>query len=160
MKTEYGPVEGTTLEDWPIDYEELEPYFEKAEYELGVAGEGGVNPFEGQRNKPFPCPPVEPQPGDQRVRDAAKRLGYHPFVPSLGLVTKRYRGRTPCWRHPCCNGFVCEIGAKSTPVTALLPDALASGNCQIVPDAVVKEITLDSRGRVDGVSYFDRGGQL
>lgn len=154
MKSEYGAVEGTTMEDWPVSYEELEPHFTKAEYVVGVSGEAGVNPFEGARSKPFPMPPTPIQPGDEMIRAAAKRKGYHPFVVPVGIATKEYKGRNPCIQHPCCNGYICEIGAKSTPVSALLPPALATGNCTLVPDALVKEITLDGRGRPDGVRYF------
>jgi len=154
MKSEYGHLEGTTLEDWPLSYEELEPFYTKAEYEMGVSGEGGVNPFEGKRSKPFPLPPVGLQPGDEMIRKTAKRAGYHPFVVPLGILTEDYRGRSACIHHPCCNNYVCDIGAKSTPVTALLPAALATGNCALIPDALVKEITVDARGNPNGVTYF------
>jgi choline dehydrogenase-like flavoprotein len=159
MRTEYGSVEGSTLEDWPLTYDDLEPFFTKAEYELGVCGEGGVNPFEGKRSRPYPMPPIDIHPGDEMIRDAAKRKGYHPFVVPLGLLTDHYRGRSSCIAHPCCNGFICEIGAKSTPVTALFPPALATGNCRIVANSIVSEITLDSRGKPNGVAYFDPEGR-
>ncbi|UCF35591.1 MAG: GMC family oxidoreductase [Acidobacteriota bacterium] len=160
MKTEYGHLEGTTLEDWPFSFEEIEPYFTKAEYEMGVSGKGGVNPFEGKRSKPFPLPPIDLQPGDKMVRDTATKMGYHPFTVPLGILSRPYRGRNSCMQHPCCNTFVCEIGAKSTPVTALLPDALASGNCTLIPDAMVREITLDAMGRPNGVEYLLEPGKL
>jgi choline dehydrogenase-like flavoprotein len=154
MKSEYGHLPGTTLEDWPVTYDELEPCFTKAEYEMGVSGEAAVNPFEGKRSKPYPLPPVEIQPGDKLIQTVAKRKGYHPFIIPLGILTEGYRGRNPCIQHPCCNGYVCEIGAKSTPVTALLPDAMASGNCTLIPNALVKQITVDSRGNPNGVEYY------
>jgi choline dehydrogenase-like flavoprotein len=49
MKTTYGHVAGTTIDDWPLSYDDLEPFYERAEYELGISGEAGVNPFEGRR---------------------------------------------------------------------------------------------------------------
>jgi len=160
MKSEYGSVQGSTLEDWPVSYQELEPFYSKAEYEMGVGGEGGTNPFEGDRSKPYPLPPVEIQAGDERVKKTALKLGYHPFVVPLGIATKDYRGRSACIGHPCCNNYVCEVGAKSTPVSVLLPEALATGKCRLVPDALVREITTDSSGNPDGVTYFDSQGRL
>jgi choline dehydrogenase-like flavoprotein len=160
MKREYGHVKGTTLEDWPVTYDDLEPFFEKAEYELGVSGEGGVNPFEGKRGKPFPFPPIDVQPGDEVIRKTVKRMGYHPFIVPLGLITKNHKGRLSCIGHPCCNGYLCEIGAKSTPLTSLLPAALATGNCELIPDALAAEVTVDGKGNPNGVSYFNKEGKL
>lgn len=160
MKTEYGSVEGSALDDWPLTYDDLEPFYTKAEYELGVSGEGGVNPYEGKRSRPYPLPPVDLNPGDEMIRDAARRKGYHPFIVPLGLVTQSYRGRSGCIAHPCCNGFVCEVGAKSTPVSALFPPAVATGNCRIVSNAIVSEITVDSKGKPDGVAYYDAETRL
>jgi choline dehydrogenase-like flavoprotein len=158
-RSTYGTMEGLTLDDWPLSYDELEPFYDKAEYTLGVAGEDG-DPFAGKRSRPFPLPPVDLQPGDLLVKKAAQRLGYHPFTVPLGIATQKFKDRNPCVRHPCCNGFICEIGAKSTMVTALLPSTLATGNCRLITEAVVKEVTTDGRGRPDGVSYFDKSGKL
>ncbi|MEW5977330.1 MAG: GMC family oxidoreductase [Acidobacteriota bacterium] len=158
--SEYGPISGSTLSDWPLTYEDLEPFYDLAEQHLGVAGEAGVNPFDGKRRRPFPLPPVQMQTGDLLIQKAARRLGYHPFTVPLGIATEPYKGRNGCIRHPCCNLFICEIGAKSTIVSALLPATLATGNCRLVTEAVVKEVTLDGKGRPDGVAYFDQGKTL
>ncbi len=159
MRSEYGPVEGAVLEDWPLSYDDLEPYYTRAEEEMGVSGEGGVNPYEGYRSKPFPLPPIDLHPGDEMVRAAALRKGYHPFIVPLGIATENYRGRSGCIGHPCCNTYLCEVGAKSTPVTALFPAALATGNCRIVPDSIVSEVTLDDKGKPNGLAYFDSAGE-
>lgn len=160
MKSEYGAVAGSSLEDWPISYDELEPHFLKIEEDVGISGEGGVNPFEGRRSGPYPLPPIDLNPGDEVIRTTVQRMGYHPFRVPLGLITQNYRGRSKCIAHPCCIGFACEVGAKSTPVSTLLPQAVATGNCRIVPEALVKEVTLDAHGRPNGVSYFLSGGRL
>ena len=52
MRSTYGAVEGSTLDDWPISYDDLEPWYEKAEYEIGVSGDVEPNPFKGPRRKP------------------------------------------------------------------------------------------------------------
>ncbi len=160
MKTEYGAVAGSTLEDWPLTYDDLEPHFLKIEQDVGVSGEAGANPFEGRRSGPYPLPPIDLNPGDEVIRATVKRMGYHPFPVPLGLLTQNYKGRSKCIGHPCCNGFVCEVGAKSTPLSALLPHAVATGNCQIVSEAIVKEVTLDARGHPTGVSYIRGDGKL
>lgn len=159
-KSEYGSVDASTLEDWPLSYDDLEPFYDKAEYELGVSGEAGVDPFEGKRRRSFPLPPVGLQPGDLFIKKAAQKLGYHPFTVPLGIATEKFKNRNACIRHPCCNQFICEVGAKSTIVSALLPATLATGNCQLITEAVVKEITVNSHGQPDGVSYFNKSGKL
>ena len=54
----FGPVAGGSLADWPITYADLEPYYTKAEYDLGISGLAGSNPFDGPRSKPYPLPPM------------------------------------------------------------------------------------------------------
>lgn len=81
MKSTYGAVEGTSLEDWPISYDDLEPYYERAEYELGVSGLAGADPFAEPRKKPYPVPPLPINAQGEIVRDAGLRLGWHPFPP-------------------------------------------------------------------------------
>ena len=60
MRSTYGVVAGSTLEDWPIAYSDLEPYYEKAEWELGVSGDVSNNIFQGRRNQGLPMPPLSP----------------------------------------------------------------------------------------------------
>ncbi|MGD0580346.1 MAG: glucose-methanol-choline oxidoreductase, partial [Bryobacteraceae bacterium] len=85
MASQYGVPEGSTLADWPISYDDLEPYYEQAEWELGVSGDDSNNPFKGPRRKPLPMPPVSPQEREHEILDkAARRLGLHPFhIPML-----------------------------------------------------------------------------
>ncbi len=66
MRSTYGTVEGSTLEDWPISYAELEPYYEKAEWEIGVSGDDSNNIFRAPRRRSLPMPPLPP---NRRVRD-------------------------------------------------------------------------------------------
>lgn len=84
MKSEYGVLNGSTLEDWPISYDDLEPFYEKAEWEIGVSGDDSGNPFKGPRKKPLPMPPLPPTREEIILHAAAKRLGLHPFnIPML-----------------------------------------------------------------------------
>ncbi|MEO8132025.1 MAG: NAD(P)-binding protein, partial [Bryobacteraceae bacterium] len=54
----FGEIPGSSFSDWPLTYDELEPYYTKAEWELGISGLAGANPFEGPRSKPYPLPPL------------------------------------------------------------------------------------------------------
>jgi len=155
MRSTYGAVEGSTLEDWPISYADLEPHYEKAEWEIGVSGDDSRNPFHAPRKKPLPMPPHPPGREHEILRPAAERLGLHPFDIPMLRNTVPYNGRPACMRCRWCVGFACEVDAKNGTHNTAIPKALASGNCVLRAECVAKEILTDDRGRVRGVAYFD-----
>jgi choline dehydrogenase-like flavoprotein len=160
MRSTYGAVEGSTLEDWPISYQDLEPYYEKAEWEIGVSGDDTKNPFKAPRRKPLPMPPLPPSREHQLLRDAAELLGLHPFDAPMARNTVPFNGRGACIRCRWCVGFACEVDAKCGTHNTVIPKALASGNCELRTDCVAKEILADARGHVTGVAYFDAQNRL
>ena len=84
MRSTYGAPEGSTLEDWPISYDDLEPFYEKAEWEIGVSGDMSANPFAPPRRRPYPMPAFPYNREGLILEAAAKRLGLHPFpIPML-----------------------------------------------------------------------------
>lgn len=155
LKTIYGPVEGSTLEDWPISYTDLEPYYEKAEWEIGVSGDHNANPFMAPRNKPYPMPPFTYNREGQLLYDASKRLGLHPFPIPMLRNSIRYNGRPACYRMRSCVGFACPVNAKCGTHNTVIPTAVKTGNCELRTNCQVAEIILDEKGRATGVKYFD-----
>jgi choline dehydrogenase-like flavoprotein len=160
MRSTYGAVEGSTLEDWPIEYSDLEPYYEKAEWEMGVSGDDNNNIFKAPRRKPLPMPPLAPNKEYQVLLPAAKRLGLHPFDVPMLRNTAPYNGRRSCMRCRWCVGFACELSARTGTHNTVIPTALATGNCELRTECMVKEILLDDRGHARGVAYFDAQGHL
>jgi choline dehydrogenase-like flavoprotein len=150
-----GSVPGSNLADWPITYDDLEPFYEKAEYDLGVSGDD--NPHGPPRRKPLPLPPLPDNREAAVLHPAAKRLGWKPFHTPLAILSQPYRGRQACVQCPFCNGFGCEVGAKSSTLVTVIPQAIATGRCRVIPNAFAREITVDPRGRPDGV-VFQRTG--
>ena len=155
MKSTYGAVEGTSLEDWPISYDDLEPYYERAEYELGVSGLAGADPFAEPRNKPYPVPPLPINAQGEIVRDAGLRLGWHPFPPPFAILTAPYKGRVPCIQCAWCLAHACEVEAKSGTQVTMLPLALKTGKCELRTSSFVTRILTDAKGRPTGVQYYD-----
>jgi len=155
MKTIYGHVEGSTLEDWPITYQELEPSYEKAEWEIGVAGDHHANPFMALRKTPYPMPPFPHSLQGQILSDAAKRMGLHPFSIPMLRNSVRYDGRPACYRMRTCVGFSCPVNAKCGTHNTVILVALKTGNCELRTNCQVAEIILDEKGRARGVNYFD-----
>ena len=155
MKSTYGSIPGTSIEDWPISYDELEPYYEKAEYELGVCGLAGADPFAEPRKSPYPLPPLPLNPQGEILRDVGLRLGWHPSPPPFAIITRPYQGRSACVQCVWCLAHNCEVKAKSGTHVTVLPQAVETGNCELRIGTFVTRILVDEKGRPSGVQYFD-----
>ena len=150
-----GPVEGADLVDWPVQYDEMEPYYAAAERVVGVAGEVGTNPFASWRADPYPMPPGPDMYCAIVTAEAATRLGYHPYRAPTGVNSVEYDDRPACNNCGFCGFFGCPIDAKGDPV-APLRHALRTGRCEIRPESYVSEVLLDGTGRrARGVRYLD-----
>ena len=154
LKTVYGHVEGSTLEDWPFTYDDLEPYYTKAEWEIGVSGEE-ANPFAGPRSKPYPMPAFELNKEARYFADVCKRLGMHPFSIPMLRNSIPYNGRPACIRNRTCVGYACPVNAKNGTQNTVIPIAMKTGNCTVKTRCVVAEVMVDDSGRATGVKYFD-----
>ncbi len=154
-----GAIAGATLADWPITYEELEPFYTKAEWELGISGLAGSNPFDGPRSKPYPLPPMPVKSSGVLLERGARRLGLHPFPAPVAVLSQPYQGRAACTHCGYCEAFGCEINAKSSTLAALIPLAEKTGKCEIRPEAYVRKIETDKKGRATAVIYFNRAGK-
>lgn len=155
MKSVYGHVEGSTLEDWPITYEDLEPCYEKAEWEIGVAGDDAQNPFAPPRKKPQPMPPFAYNKEANLLKNAMEGLGLHPFPIPMLRNSVRYNGRPACYRFRTCCGFTCPVNAKCGTHNTVIPTAIATGNCELRINCQVTEIMVNDQGKITGVAYFD-----
>ncbi|MBM3762170.1 MAG: GMC family oxidoreductase [Acidobacteria bacterium] len=160
MRSTYGALTGSTLEDWPVSYEDLAAYYEKAEWELGVSGKAGANPFEGPRGKGYPMPPLPFNREASVLAPAGRKIGMHPFPIPMAINSVPYEGRGACIQCPHCVGFSCEVDAKGSTAVTVIPRALATGNCELRTECVVSEVLTDEKGRARGVAYFDREGKL
>jgi choline dehydrogenase-like flavoprotein len=153
-----GGVPGTGLVDWPITYDELEPYFTKADWELGVSGAPG--PFEPKRSKGYPMPPLPVKSSGVLMDKAAKVLGLHSQPAPMAINSQFYNGRPACQQCGFCLFFMCEFKAKSTSMAVMLPLAEATGRCEVRPNSYVARVEMGPDGRARGVSYFDAQKRL
>ncbi len=151
-----GAMEGTNFADWPITYEELEPYYTKVEWEMGVSGAPGHS--DPPRSKPFPMPPLPINSSGAIMENAAAALGLHADVQAHAILSQPHNGRAPCVHCGFCSFYGCEMGAKSSSLAAMIPLAEASGNCEIRPESTVFRIVKGADGRVSEVLYYDRDG--
>jgi choline dehydrogenase-like flavoprotein len=150
-----GGIPGTGFADWPISYEELEPYYTKVEWEIGVSGLAYSSPVDPPRTKPYPMPPLPVKSSGVLMERGARKLGLHPHPAPMAIASQPYRGRPGCAHCGFCIGFGCEVMAKSTTLYTMIPEAEATGRCEVRPHSYVFNVALDKRGRATGVQYFD-----
>ncbi|HZL42095.1 MAG TPA: GMC family oxidoreductase [Verrucomicrobiae bacterium] len=155
MRSIYGTPKGSTLTDWPISYSDLEPFYEKAEWEIGVAGDQSADPFKARRRRALPMPPLPDSNETRILKPAAQKLGWHPFYIPMLRNTIPYNGRPGCMRCRWCCGYACECDAKCGTQNTVIPKAIASGRCELRTRCIAGSILLDSRGQAKGVEYFD-----
>ncbi|MFC3097479.1 GMC family oxidoreductase [Alteraurantiacibacter palmitatis] len=155
-RSRLGAIEGADLQDWPITYDELEPYYTKVEWEVGVSGLAGSSPFDPRFSRPYPMPPLPVKSSGVLFERGARALGLHPFPAPMAINSMVYRGRPACTQCGLCGGFGCEVRAKSSSVWTVIPEAEATGNCEVRAESYVFRIGMNSAGRTTGVHYFDR----
>ena len=154
-RSRFGPIEGTGFADWPITYGDLEPYYTKAEWDLGISGLAGASPFDPPRSKPYPLPPLPVKSSGVLMDKGARKLGWHSFPAPLAILSQPYRGREACHHCGYCIFFGCEWGAKSSTLASVIPMAEETGRCEVRTGCYVRKISTDKGGRVDGAVYFD-----
>jgi gluconate 2-dehydrogenase alpha chain len=157
---------GSTVEDWPFGLVELEPYYDKVEYEIGVSGQAGNirgridrrgNIFEGPRAREYPMPPLRGSGFTDMMATAAAGLGWHAFPGPAAINSRAYQGRSACMYHGFCNKGGCHVDAKNSPAVTTIPKAQKTGRLQVVTRAHVTTVEVDREGRVTGVTYVTDG---
>ncbi|MDF1563133.1 MAG: GMC family oxidoreductase [Deltaproteobacteria bacterium] len=162
LRTLTGGVEGSTLADWPLGLADLEPYYDEMEVRLGVSGDAAANPRE-RHARPYPLPPLAAHPAARLIDEAAASLGWRAFPTPRAVLSRAYGRRPPCNQCGYCGDYGCENHSKSSALSTFLPDALATGRCELRAGATVSRILVDEGGprpKVRGVEYLDRDGGL
>ncbi|RTR39891.1 GMC family oxidoreductase [Shewanella canadensis] len=159
LVSEFGEIEGANTVDWPIGYDELEPYYTKVEQLVGVSGKVVEHPhLEPRSTKDFPFPPTAEHPVAQRFDLACRSLKLHPLPMARGILSVPFNGRLSCEYSGYCGSYGCHSGAKASSRAALLDDAVAGGNCEVITQAKVYRLNTDDTGNVSSLDYFDKDG--
>lgn len=158
---------GSTLEDWPLTYDEIEPFYDLIEHEIGVSGKAGNiqgtldpagNVYEAPRQREYPMPHLREAGFTEHMFDTAKKLGWKPFHPPAAINSQPYRGRPACGYHGYCATGGCHLNAKNSTAITTIPEAVKTRNLTIFDKAHVTRIIADAKGKVSGVQYL-RGGK-
>ena len=165
----YGPSAipaGSTLADWPIDYEELEPYYDAVEQAIGVSGRAGnvagtLDPagsqFEGARGREYPQPPLRRTGWTELLSTAARSLGWHPFPAPAAINSGPFNGQPECTYCGFCSSNGCYRNAKGSTDANVVPRAEATGLLEVETSARVVHIEVDADGLATGATYVQDG---
>jgi gluconate 2-dehydrogenase alpha chain len=157
------------LVDWPVSYDDLEPFYDEAEQLLGVSGQAGNvrgqmlpggNPFEGPRQHHFPLPPLRTSGLGELFSQAAEACGYHPFPVPAAILSEPYQGRKACTYCSFCARTGCHVGARGNTLETVLPPALASGNLEVRTGCRARRVAVNGGGEGVGVEYEGRDGPV
>jgi choline dehydrogenase-like flavoprotein len=154
MASVYGVPPGSSLADWPISYDELEPWYDRAEWEWGTAGEPGGDRFAGHRSRGYPMPPLAGNHGSDMLGTAAKSLGLLTGPPPMMINSVPFAGRPACVQCGACVGFACQAGAKNGGFNTVLPRALATGRCDLLTGAQAERVLYDEDGAAIGINVI------
>ncbi len=156
----YGKIEGANIADWPITYNDLEPFYEKVERIVGVSGKVVPHKFLEPRSTPdFPYEPLHENIVSSLIDEAAKKLNIQTIPLPRAILTKKKGDRNACYYSNYCGSYGCASDAKGSSRASLLNNALQTGNCTIIPNAKVYRIKTDRTKKVSSVLYYDATGK-
>jgi len=158
-----GSQSGASIVNWPIGYDDLEPFYDTVEKIVGVQGPAELPaPFAPPRSSPYPMPPGVPSYVGLVLSEGAKKLGLHPFAAPTGTTSRPYRGRPACNDCGFDGNFGCPIGAKGSPAVTSLRDAVATGNVTLRSSSMAFQLNKGSvaggKNGIRSVDYFDPSG--
>jgi choline dehydrogenase-like flavoprotein len=154
-RSRWGPISGTGFADWPLTYDELEPYYTRAEWEVGCLGHRAPG---DPRGRILPHASSSGKVVGRALRAGGPGHGVESTAGAHGDLSEAYEGRPPCMHCGYCMGFGCEVNAKSSTLASMIPKAVATNRCEIRPDSTVIRVETNASGRAVGVVYLDADG--
>jgi gluconate 2-dehydrogenase alpha chain len=160
LASELGDVPNANFADWPLTYDEMEPFYSEIEWLTGVQGDPEADPNQSKRSRPYPMPPGVPMYCSLLAAEGAAKAGFHAFPYPTAINSRPYGGRPPCIDCGACGGYGCPNNSKGSPAVTLLRAALLTEHCQVRYNCMVARLlTNDGGSAVTGVEYIDGDGQ-
>ncbi|BBG65806.1 glucose-methanol-choline (GMC) oxidoreductase:NAD binding site [Hydrogenimonas sp.] len=156
LLSRYGPIEGANIVDWPISYEELEPYYDKIEELVGISGTFREHPFEPPRRRESLFQPATLENRITKLFDERCRAaGVNPLVTPRAILSRPIEGREACYYSNFCGSYGCSSGAKGSSREAFIMPALKTGNLTLISGTFVKKLVTSSKDRVEYADAVD-----
>ncbi len=163
MLTDHGPVEGAQVADWPIDYEDLEPFYDLVEQRIGVQGDRSAMPArtleQAPRQHDFVMGPNPAGRAAGLLAAGARSIGWEPYPFPAAVNSETFDGRPACNSCGLCSGFGCPINARGDALVSFLNPALRTGRVRVIARAFVDRIETSPDGsRAVAVLYRELDG--
>ncbi|MGB0893198.1 MAG: GMC family oxidoreductase [Parashewanella sp.] len=156
----YGAIEGANIVDWPISYQDLAPYYDKVEREIGVSGKIKPHRFlEPRTHKDYPMPATVEHPAAKLFDQACEKLKFTPLPMARGILSRPMNARMSCEYSGYCGSYGCHSGAKASSRAALLDSLQDKPNFTLLTQAKAYRIVSDKQGNATHVDYFDEQGK-
>lgn len=161
--SDLGPVEGTQVADWPINYEDLSPFYDEVEHTVGVQGDTSQMPERTLEQTPrlrnYPMPPNPTGYAARLLGAGAERVGWEQYPYPSAVNSQGFDGRPACNSCGLCSSFGCPINARGDAVTSYLNPAIRTGRVTVIERALVFRIETNASGnQATSVRYFDADG--
>jgi len=156
----YGEIPGANIVDWPISYEDLEPYYEKVERIVGVSGKVVPHKFLEPRSTPdFPYPPLKENIISLWIDNAAKKLNIQSIPLARAILSQKKENRNACYYSNFCGSYGCSSDAKGSSRVALIHEALKTGNCSVIPNAKVFHLETNGHYQLQKAWFYNAEGK-
>ena len=159
LASKYKQVEGSNVVDWPISYEDMEPFYDRTEKLVGVSGEvAKYEHAEPRSSKNFPYKALAEHPIVKLVDKSFVSLGYSIVKTPRAILSEDSEHRSACYYSNYCGSYACSSGAKGSSREALIIPALQTNNVQIIPNAFVIKLNTDKNKKIKSATYINENG--
>ena len=160
LSSTYGIPKDSNIVDWPISYEDLEPYYTKVEEVVGISGEAQEYAFSEPRStKDFPYPALAENKIVNLIDKSCKELGFKSIKTPRAIISKEKNHRNSCYYSNYCGSYPCSSGAKGSSRASLIKDALLTNNVTIIANANVIKLNTDKEDKIQSATYISINGQ-
>ena len=156
LKSTYGNYKGANIVDWPISYDELEPYYDKVERVIGVSGEyTKYEHAEPRSSKNYAYPKLQEHPISKVIDKSCKELNYISYKVPRAIISQKKENRDACYYSNYCGSYTCSSGAKGSSRAALIQPILDTNNITIIPNAFVFKL-LTTNNKIQKALYYTK----